>query len=75
MIEQLHKEREEKLAGVKMKWAMISKLIEFENEDMSKTPPLTPPAGLPQPSSVVPLRNASVAPSPLAQMIGFRKVS
>src|SRR4249920_2040677 len=71
MIEQLQKERDAKVAKAKMKLEMISKLIEFENEDLSKMPPQTPPEGLQQPSSVVPLQNAS----PLAQMIGFRKVS
>ena len=75
MIEQLQREREGKLARVKSKLELISKLLEFENEDRSKVPPVASPADLPQPSSVVPLRNASVAPSPLAQMIGFRKVS
>ena len=75
MIERIQKERDAKVARAKTKLEMISKLIEFENEDLSKMPPQTPLEGLPQPSSVVPLRNASVAPSPLAQMIGFRKVS
>jgi hypothetical protein len=75
MIEQLQKERDAKVAKAKAKLEMISKLIEFENEDMSKMPPLTPPADLPQPPSVVPLRNASVTSTPLSQMIGFKKVS
>ena len=74
MIEQLQKEREEKLDRVKSKLELISKLIEFENEDTSKVPPLAPPAGSPQLSHVSPPPNTSVAPTPLAQMIGFRKV-
>ena len=75
MIEQLHKEREEKLARVKMKWEMISKLIEFENADADKVPSVTPPASLPPLSRVVPLPNGSAAPTPLAEAIGFKKVS
>ena len=74
MIEQLHKEREGKLARVKSKLELISKLLEFENEDRSKVPPVASPADLPQLSHVGPPPNASVAPTPLAQMIGFRKV-
>ena len=75
MIEQLLKEREEKLARVKMKWEMISKLIEFENADADKVPSVTPPAPLPPLSRVVPLPNGSAAPTPLAEAIGFKKVS
>jgi hypothetical protein len=75
MIEQLQKEREEKLARVKMKFDLISKLIEFENADAAKGPSVTPPEALPQLSHVAPPPNARVAPTPLAQMIGFRKVS
>ena len=74
MIEQLQKEREEKLARVKMKREMISKLIELEDADAGKVPSVTPPEALPQLSHVGPPPNASVAPTPLAQMIGFRKV-
>jgi len=72
MIEQLQREREEKLARVEMKLKMISTLIEFENVDAEKV--LTPPEALPQLAHVGPRPNASVAPTPLAQMIGFRKV-
>jgi hypothetical protein len=74
MIEQLQKEREEKLDRVKSKLELISKLIEFENADAGKVPSVTPPEVLPQLSHVGPPPNASVAPTPLAQMIGFRKV-
>ena len=74
MIEQLQKERGEKLARVEMKLEMISTLIEFENADAGKVPSVTPPADSPRPSHVGPPPNASVAPTPLAQMIGFRKV-
>jgi hypothetical protein len=63
MIEQLQKEREGKLARVKSKLELISKV-----------PPVASPADLPQLSHVGPPPNASVAPTPLAQMIGFRKV-
>jgi hypothetical protein len=54
---------------------MISKLIEFENEDVGKVPSVAPPAALPPLSGVVPLTNGSASPSPLAQAIGFKKVS
>jgi hypothetical protein len=74
MIEQLQKERGEKLARVEMKLEMISTLIEFENADAGKVPSVTPPEALPQLSHVGPPPNASVMPTPLAQMIGFRKV-
>ena len=75
MIEQLQKEREEKLARVKMKWEMISKLIEFENADADKVPSVPPPEALPPLARVVPLPNGNAAPTPLAQAIGFKKVS
>ena len=58
-----------------MKFEMLSKLIEFENADMAKVPPVAPPAALPPLSQVVPLRNGSAPPTPLAQAIGFKKVS
>jgi hypothetical protein len=74
MFERLQKEREGKLAKAKSKLEMITKLVEFENEGMSKVPPVAPPAGSPQLFNVVPPSNASVAPNPLAQMIGLRKV-
>ena len=74
MIEQLQKEREEKLDRVKSKLELISKLIEFENEDNSKVPPVAPPAALPPLSHVVPLHNAKAPLTPLAQAIGFKKV-
>ena len=67
MIEQLQKEREGKLARVKSKLELISKLLEFENADAGKVPSVTPPEALP------PLGN--VAPTPLARAIGFKKVS
>jgi hypothetical protein len=72
MIEQIQKERDAKVARAKTKLEMISKLIEFENEDAGKVPSVTPPEALPP--HVGPPPNASVAPTPLAQMIGFRKV-
>ena len=74
-IEQLQKERDAKVAKAKMKVEMISKLIEFENEDVGKVPSVAPPAALPPLSSVVPLTNGSASPTPLAQAIGFKKVS
>ena len=73
-IGQLQKEREEKLDRIKLKLELISKLIEFENEDNSKVPPVAPPAALPPLSHVVPLHNAKVPLTPLAQAIGFKKV-
>ena len=58
------------------KQKMISKLIEFENADMGKVPPMAQPAALPPLSQVVvPLLNESGAPlTSLAQAIGFKKV-
>ena len=38
-----------------MKLEMISKLIEFENADMGKVPPMAQPAALPPLSQVVPV--------------------
>ena len=73
-LKQLQREREGKLARFKSKLEMIRKLLEFENEDKSKVPPVAPPADLPQLSHIGPPPNASVAPTPLAKMIGFRKV-
>jgi hypothetical protein len=75
IIEQLQKEREGKLAKAKSKLELISKLVEFENEDKSKVPPVAPPGALPHLSRVVSLPNGSAAPTPLAQAIGFKKVS
>ena len=74
MIEQLHKERDEKVAKAKAKLEMISKLIELENEDVGKVVSVTPPATLPPLSSAAPLTSSSAPPIPLAQAIGFRKV-
>ena len=73
-IKQLQREREVKLATVKSKLELIRKLIEFENADAEKVPSVRPTEALPQLSHVGPPPNASVAPTPLAQMIGFRKV-
>jgi hypothetical protein len=75
MIEQLQKERDAKVARAKAKLDMLSKLIEFENEDVGKVSSVTPPAALPPLASVVPLANSNASPTPLAQAIGFRKVS
>ena len=75
IIEQLQKEREGKLAKAKSKLALISKLVEFENEDLDKVPSVRPTGALPHLSRVVSLPNGSVAPTPLAQAIGFKKVS
>jgi hypothetical protein len=75
MIEQLQKEREEKLARVKMKLDMLSKLIEFENADAGKVPSVTPPEALPPLSRAVPPPDGNAAPTPLARAIGFKKVS
>ena len=75
MMDQLQKEREEKLARVGMKLEMLSKLIEFENADAGKVPSVMPPEALPPLSRVVPLPNANAVPTPLAQAIGFKKVS
>ena len=58
-----------------MKLELIGKLIEFENADMGKVPPVAPPAALPPLSQVVPLHNGSAPPTPLAQAIGVKKVS
>ena len=75
MIEQLQKERDAKVAKVKAKLEIVSKLIEFESEHVGKVQSVTPPAALPPLSRVVPLTNSSSAsPTPLAQAIGFRKV-
>jgi hypothetical protein len=74
VIEQLQKEREEKLARVKMKREMLSKLIEFEDADAGKVPPVTRPEALPQLSQVGLPPNASGAPTPLAPIFKFRKV-
>ena len=74
MIEQLQKEHKEKLDRVESKLELISKLIEFENEDMGKVPPVAPPAALPPLSHVVPLHNGNAPLTPLAQAIGFKKV-
>jgi hypothetical protein len=74
MIEQLQKEREGKLARVKSKLELISKLLEFENADAGKVPSVTPPEALPPLSRVVPLPNGNAAPTPLAQAMGFKKV-
>jgi hypothetical protein len=57
-----------------MKLDMISKLIEFENADAGKVPSVTAPADSPRPSHLGPPPKASVAPTPLAQMIGSRKL-
>ena len=75
MIEQIQKERDAKVSRAKTKLEMISKLIEFENADADKVPSVTPPAPLPPLSRVVPLPNGSAAPTPLAEAIGFKKVS
>ena len=75
IIEQLQTERAAKVAEAKMKLEMISKLIEFENADLDKVPPVRPPGALPHLSRVVSLHNGSAAPTPLAQAIGFKKVS
>ncbi len=56
-----------------MKLDMLSKLIEFENADAGKVPSVTPPEALPPLARVVPLPNG--APTPLAQAMGFKKVS
>jgi hypothetical protein len=72
IIEQLQTERAAKVAEAKMKLEMISKLIEFE---LDKVPSVTPPGALPHLSRVVSLPNGSAAPTPLAQAIGFKKVS
>jgi hypothetical protein len=73
-IEQLLKERDAKVEKAKTKVDLLSKLIEFENEALSKVPSEAPPAGPPQLPHLVPQPNGSHAPNPLAQMIGLRKV-
>ena len=75
-IGQLQTERDEKVAKATMKLEMITKLIEFENADMDKAPPVAPRAALmPLSQVVVPLHNESGAPlTSLAQAIGFKKV-
>ena len=74
MIEQLQKERDAKVAKAKTKLEIISKLIEFESEDVGKAPSVTPPAALPPLSRVVPVTNNRASPTPLARAIGFKKV-
>jgi hypothetical protein len=74
IIEQLQTERAAKAAKAKMKLEVISKLIEFENTDLDKVPSVRPPGALPH-LRVVSLPNGSAAPIPLAQAIGFKKVS
>jgi hypothetical protein len=69
-IEQLLKERDAKVEKAKTKVDLLSKLIEFENEALSKVPSEGPP----QLPHLVPQPNGSHAPNPLAQMIGLRKV-
>jgi hypothetical protein len=49
MIEQLQSERDAKVADVKSKLAMISKLFEFENQHMASVPPATAPPASPRP--------------------------
>jgi hypothetical protein len=73
-IEQLQNERDAKAEKAKAKLEMISKLIEFENEAMSKMPSEAPPADPPQRPHLVPPPNGNGGPNPLAQMIGFKKV-
>ena len=75
VIEQLQTERAAKVAKAKLKLEMISKLIEIENENLDKVPSVSPPGALPHLSRVVSLPNGSAAPTPLAQAIGFKKVS
>ena len=75
IIEQLQTERDAKVAKAKTKLEVIGKLIEFENADAGKVPSVTPPADSPHLSRVVSLPNGSAAPTPLAQAIGFKKVS
>ena len=74
-IEELQIERDAKVEKAKTKVELLSKLIEFENEALSKAPSEAPSADPPQRLAhlVSPL-NGSVGPNPLAQMIGFRKV-
>jgi hypothetical protein len=72
IIEQLQKERDAKVAKATMKLEMLSKLIQFENEGVSKVS-VTPPSSLPP--RAVPVPNENVTPTPLAQAIGQRKVS
>jgi hypothetical protein len=70
MIEQLQKERDAKVAKAKAKLEIISKLIEFESEDVGKVQSAMPPAALPPLSS----ENNRASPTPLARAIGFKKV-
>ena len=44
-IGQLQTERDERVAKATMKLEMLSKLIEFENTDMGKAPPVAPACG------------------------------
>ena len=71
-IEELQIERDAKVEKAKTKVELLSKLIEFENEALSKAPSEAPSA--PQRPHLVSPLNGSVGPNPLAQMIGFRKV-
>ena len=75
IIEQIQTERDAKVAKAKMKLDMLSKLIEFENADAGKVPSVTPPEALPPLARVVSLPNGTAAPTPLAQAMGFKKVS
>jgi hypothetical protein len=73
-IEELQIERDAKVEKAKTKVELLGKLIEFENEALSKAPSEAPSADLPRWPHVVPPSNGSVGPNPLTQMIGFRKV-
>jgi hypothetical protein len=73
-IEQLQSERDAKIEKAKMKVELLSKLIEFENEAMSKVPSETPPAGPPQRASLGPAAGRERRPNPLAQGLGFKKM-
>jgi hypothetical protein len=72
-IEELQIERDAKIEKAKAKVELLSKLIEFENEALSKAPSEAPSADPPQLPHLVPPPNERVGPT-LAQMIGFRKV-
>jgi hypothetical protein len=71
IIEQLQKERDAKVAKTTMKLEMLSKLIQFENEGVSKVS-VTPPSSLPPRAVPVPYENVTPTPWP---NIGQRKVS
>ena len=71
-IQELQNERDAKVEKAKAKVALLSKLIEFENEALSKVPREAAAASPPQPH-LVPPPNGIQTPNPLAQMIGFRK--